>query len=287
MALAELALSAQRAVDRLIRRLRRGAALTPTHWRLLVVQIDGLSRAVLEEALASGSMPFLARLLKRHDYRLKPMAVGLPTSTAAFHMAVMYGVRPDIPGFHYYDRQLRGDIHFPRAGHAAAVEAKQAAGRRGILHGGSAYGCVFTESANNNLFSFISLTWPKGGSVVNALSAFVVASWVFAKSLTQTKIGISVWVRQFFMMAAARDLYAGVPRIYVLDTVASLHADALDHRFPGLAEDLSKSRGIGFVLARSESGPVYFWRGQRYQLGLAEPGPFARRADAALVLQAS
>ena len=221
MSLDEPALSAQRAVDRLIRRLRRGAAPSPTHRRLL--------------------------------------------------------------------------------------ESKQAARRRGILHGGSA-------CANNNLFSFISLTRPKGASVLNALSAFVVAGWVFVKSLTQTilevarvglcliadpfgevgrwrwltiKIGVSVWVRRFFTMAAARDLYAGVPRIYVLDTVASLHADALDHRFPGLAEDLSKSRGIGFVLARSESGPVYFWRGQRYQLGLAEPGPFARRAGAGLVLQAS
>jgi hypothetical protein len=60
MALDELALSAQRGVDRLIRRLRRGAAPLPTHRRLLVVQ---------------------------------------------------------------------------------------------ILHGGSAYGCVFTGSANNNLFS--------------------------------------------------------------------------------------------------------------------------------------
>ena len=89
------------------------------------------------------------------------MAVGLPTSTAAFHMAAMYGVRPDIPGFHYYDRERRGDIHFPRRGHAAAVEAKQAAGRRGILHGGSAYGCVFTGGADNNLFTFSSLTRPR------------------------------------------------------------------------------------------------------------------------------
>jgi len=75
-----LALSAQDAVDRLIRRLRRGAPPTPTRRRFLVVQIDGLSRAVLDEALAAGRMPFLARLLERYHYRLEPMAVGLPTS---------------------------------------------------------------------------------------------------------------------------------------------------------------------------------------------------------------
>src|SRR4029453_834246 len=79
------------------------------------------------------------------------------------------------------------------------------------------------------------------------------AAWVFVKSLTQTavelvraalrfigdphgeagrwrwltiKIGISVWVRQFFTLAVARDLYAGAPRIYVnyLDYDVSAHA---------------------------------------------------------------
>ena len=85
-----------------------------THRRLLIVQIDGLSWVILDRALASGRMPFLKRLLARGGHRLEPMSVGLPTSTAAFQMAAMFGVRPDIPAFHYYDRQRRGDIHFPR-----------------------------------------------------------------------------------------------------------------------------------------------------------------------------
>src|SRR5581483_5134818 len=97
----ELPLALQRWVDRAVRRLRRGPAPAPTDRRFLIVQIDGLSRAVLEHVLASGRMPFLRRLLSRHGYRLEPMAVGLPTSTPAFQMAAMYGVRPDIPAFHY------------------------------------------------------------------------------------------------------------------------------------------------------------------------------------------
>src|SRR5437867_12698585 len=112
MSLDELILSLQRGVDRLARRLRRGGAPRPTHRRLLIVQIDGLSRAVVEEALVTRRMPFLERLLS-HGYRMEPMTVGLPTSTPAFQMAAMYGVRPDIPGFHYYDRERRADIHFP------------------------------------------------------------------------------------------------------------------------------------------------------------------------------
>jgi hypothetical protein len=73
--------------------------------------------------------------------------------------------------------------------------------------------------------------------------------------------------------------------LYVLDVTAPLDAEALDHRFPGLAEQLSRSTGVGFVLARSPGGPLCFWRGERYRLCASEPGPFAGRADAALVVQ--
>src|SRR5256884_6879172 len=154
MSLDELALSVQRAIDRFIRRLRRGDPPVPTHRRFLIVQIDGLSRAVLDKGLASGHMPFLKRLLRGHRYRLEPMTVGLPTSTPAFQMAAMYGVRPDIPGFHYYDKRRKVDVYFPRGGDAANVEKVQAAGRRGIVGGGAAYGCVFTGGAGNNPRNF-------------------------------------------------------------------------------------------------------------------------------------
>jgi hypothetical protein len=448
----------QRAIDRVVRRLRRGGPPAVTQRRFLIVQIDGLSHVVLDQALASGRMPFLKRLLRRHRYRLEPMSVGLPTSTPAFQMAAMYGVRPDIPGFHYFDRQLQADIHFPRRGHAARVEAKQAQGRRGILQGGSAYGCVFTGGAKNNLFTFASLTSPSGRGLLAALSPFVVLVWVCLKNLVRTvielvkalprlvarpakgrqgwrwfaiKIGVSIWMRAFFTMAVSRDLYAGVPAVYVnyvdydetahnfgprsrpalanlrrldrvirqlwrvaqrvpehqydlyilsdhgqalcksyhdvtkgqrferwifdeflnaksttnarsqsglvhgirdrrrgatelfqhflnyidedflrrsdpeahqqedvrvisagpnaflyvLDVQEPLDADALERRFPGLAEKLSQSRGVGFVLARSAQGPICFCYGKRYQFVESSFGPFAGRPDASLVVQ--
>ena len=65
ISLDDVVLALQHRLDRLIRRLRRGAAPARTHRRLLIVQIDGLARAVLEEALASGRMPFLRRRLRR------------------------------------------------------------------------------------------------------------------------------------------------------------------------------------------------------------------------------
>jgi hypothetical protein len=258
MPLDDVFLALQHVVDRLVRRIRLGPAPARGRRRLVVVQIDGLSRGVLERALTQGRMPFVRRLIER-THRLEPMSVGMPTSTPAFQMAAMYGVRPDIPGFHYHDKRRRRDIHFPRAGHAAHVEERHTTGRRGILQDGSAYGCVFTGGAVNNFFSFATLTRPTGHGVLRVLSAFVILFWTLVKGTVLTtyelmrallrliadpvtearrgvkrvfiKIGVSVWVREFFTLAASRDIYRGVPAIYVnyLDYDVFAHAYGPEH----------------------------------------------------------
>ena len=458
----DVVLLLQHWVDRLVRRFRLGPAPVRGRRRLLIIQIDGLSRAVLDEALAQRAAPFLAQLLQRQGYRRHEMSVGLPTSTPAFQMAAMYGVQPDIPGFHYHDKRSRTDVYFPRRGDAARVEAEQGAGRRGIVEGGSTYGCVFTGGAVNNVFNFSALKRPSGVGLLRAVSAFVVLGWVLVKGLARTmievthatlrliadpvaesrrgwkwlllKIGVSIWVRQLFTLAVSRDLYAGVPAIYVnyldydvfshaygprhrralralrrvdgsirqlarvirrvpeyrydvyvlsdhgqaatasyadltggrpferqffedymprelpvatvttrgrrlasglaayrqavpgvwqrfvnyleadfpwvlgevrqarergdvrvvvagpnafvyfLDSEAPLAVETIDRRAPSLVDDLSRGRGIGFVLARSADGPVCVWRGKRYRLAEGEVGPFAGRPDVSLVV---
>src|SRR5947199_56790 len=162
MSLDDLVLRLQRWLDRLVRRLYRGRAPEATRRRVLIVQIDGLSRSVLTQALTDGTAPFLARLVRQRGWRLTPMSVGLPTSTPAFQMSAMYGVRPDIPGFHYHDKRRHADVYFPRGQDALRVEVAQAQGRRGILADGSAYGCVFTGGATSNLLTFAMMRRPSG-----------------------------------------------------------------------------------------------------------------------------
>ncbi|HEV8614625.1 MAG TPA: alkaline phosphatase family protein [Methylomirabilota bacterium] len=464
MSFDDLVLSLQSLLDRVVRRLRLGRAPVRGRRRLLIVQIDGLSRSVLEQALAEGRMPFLARLLAR-GYRSEPMCVGLPSSTPAFQLAAMYGVRPDIPGFHYHDKRRRSDVYFPRAGDAAYVEQAQAGGRRGILADGSTYGCVFTGGAVNNVFSFAMIKRPTGAGLLRVFSAIVVLLWVVTKSLALSviellralvrliadpvaemgrgwkwlaiKIGISVWLRELFTLAVSRDVYAGVPAIYVnyldydvfahafgprhrralrslrqidnsiealwrvcrrvpehrydlyvlsdhgqahctqfdklhdgrrvervlfddyfdrqgamevgprhthgrriatgikgyrsgrspgmiqrfvnylendfpwvlgeekearerggvrviaagpnafvyfLDDARPLMISRIEERFPGVVDELSRDRGVGFILARSEDGPLCFWRGKRYRVGEGDAGPFTGREDLPQVL---
>ena len=280
MSLDDLALGLQGLVDRFVRWLRIGPAPAVSARRLLIVQIDGLSRAVLEQALQEGRMPFLARLLRR-THRLEPMTVGMPTSTPAFQMAAMYGVRPDIPGFHYHDKRRRMDVYFPRAGDAARVEEEQAAGRLGIVTGGSTYGCVFTGGADHNLFNFAMIKRPSGRGLRTAVSAFVVVAWVVVKCLALTavellrfllrvvanplvarpsgwrwlaiKVGMSIWMRQMFTLSAARDIYAGVPVVYV----NYLDYDVYSHGFG------PRDRRARRVLRRVDRAVRQLWRVSR------------------------
>ena len=67
MALDDPPLALQRSLDRLIRRVRLGPAPVRSRSRLLVLQIDGLSRAMLARAMAEGAMPFLEWLVRRSD----------------------------------------------------------------------------------------------------------------------------------------------------------------------------------------------------------------------------
>lgn len=258
----DLVLALQGLVDRIARWARLGPTDENARRRFLVVQIDGLSREVFEGALKAGSIPNTARLMASARFLRLPMSVGLPSSTPAFQAAAMYGVKPDIPGFHYYDKRARRELHFPDAGAADFVETRVAAGRRGILEGGSCYGCVFTGGADNSLLTFARLMKPTraGLPLLRLGLSVVLLSWVIAKCLWLTavelarfvvrviahpdsaspdglrwlglKIVFSIWVRELFTLSVSADLYRGIPAVYVnfLDYDVFAHEFGPTHR---------------------------------------------------------
>jgi hypothetical protein len=73
--------------------------------------------------------------------------------------------------------------------------------------------------------------------------------------------------------------------VYFLDEPEPVALESIEARWPGLPARLSKSAGVGFVLARANGGPVCFWRGEGHRLANAEGGPFAGREDREVVLR--
>ena len=258
----DIALACQRALDRVARWARLAPLPTAAGRRFLIVQIDGLSREVFDRALVTGGVPSLARLLRSGALRRQDMSVGLPSSTPAFQAAAMYGVRPDIPGFHYYDKREGLELHFPKPGVADLVERRHAEGRRGILEGGACYGCVFTGGATDSLLTFARLMKPTraGMLLVRLPLSLALLGWVAVKCATLTgvelaryvlrllaqplaarpsglrwlglKITFSIWIRELFTHSVSADLYRGVPAVYVnyLDYDVFAHAFGPSHR---------------------------------------------------------
>ena len=240
-------------------RLAPTAAIEPRR-RFLIIQIDGLSRGILDRALAGDSMRNTRRLLVTGQLERRELSVGLPSSTPAFQASIMYGVRPDIPGFHYYDKREGLELHFPERGVADLVERRLSDGRAGILEDGACYGCVFTGGAPESLWTFARLkrlTRAGSGLRRTALSLLLIG-WValkcvgltlvtLARSVGRTAaalpagrvplrraiealaidIGVSIWARQLFTLLVSADLYRGVPAIYV----NFLDYDVFSHAF--------------------------------------------------------
>lgn len=256
----DLVLRFQARLDRLARWARLRLPAGDGDRRFLIVQIDGLSRRTLDRALQAGRVPALARMLAAGRLTRRELSVGLPSSTPAFQAALMYGVRPDIPGFHWYDKRERADRYFPRPGVADLVEERHARGRRGIMEGGACYGCMFTGGAADSLWTMSRLLRPTraGWALVRAPLSAVLLAWVVLKCCVLTvveltraslrmvadplragrglrwllfKIGLSIWTRQFFTLAVSADLYRGVPAVYVnyLEYDVFAHAFGPEH----------------------------------------------------------
>ncbi len=115
--------------------------------RLVLVQLDGVSRRRLERAAREGYMPFLARRLDQGRLGLSSARSGAPASTPAFQAGLFYGVAPSVPGFAWYDRRGGREVRMDRAADAAAVEAGLARQNPPLLRGGTCYFSIFGGGA--------------------------------------------------------------------------------------------------------------------------------------------
>jgi hypothetical protein len=270
-----LVLRIQAIVDRWSRWMRLvPAEARPPRRRFLIIQIDGLSREMFDRALGGDSLRNVRRLVVTGQLAQRDLSVGLPSSTPAFQASLMYGERPDIPGFHFYDKREQRELHFPKHGVADLVEQRHARGRAGILEGGSCYGCIFTGGAADDLWTFARLRSlaSAGRGLRRAALSGLLLLWVALKCFGLTMVtlgrfvgrsmtavlagrtdvrrslealvvdvGISIWTRQLFTLLVSADLYRGVPAIYV----NFLDYDVLAHAF-GPADRLA-FRGLGRI----------------------------------------
>lgn len=139
------------------RRFGRGTAEDDGRRGLIILQIDGLSHATLQEALAQGAMPHLNRMIERDGYRLQSWWCGLPSSTPAVQGGLMYGNTWNIPAFRWYEKHSGRTLVAKHPRDARVLQDRLSAGRRGLLEGGSSYVNIYDGGARLSLFTVSAL----------------------------------------------------------------------------------------------------------------------------------
>ncbi len=123
----------------------------------IIIEIDGLAYDYLRQALRAGYMPYLHRLLIARRLRLARWRCGLPSTTPASQAGILYGNNWDIPGFRWYDKATGDSTMCKLPGAARAIQERIAAGRAGLLRGGSSYTNMFDGDARLSLFTLSAL----------------------------------------------------------------------------------------------------------------------------------
>ena len=123
---------------------------------LILIQIDGLAKFHLEQALKTGRLPFLKKLLARKSYRIHPLYSGVPSTTPAVQGELFYGVRAVVPAFSFRDHESKKIVRMYDPAAAVKIEKRLRRRGAGLLKGGSAYSDIFSGDSRHDSFCTVS-----------------------------------------------------------------------------------------------------------------------------------
>ena len=136
------------------RRRRADGQPGPSTPGAVFLQLDGVGRDVLEEAVAKGLMPTVAEWLgagqgvrRGPTHRLTPWRTDWSSQTGASQLGILHGTNHDIPAFRWYEKDSREVMVCNRPTSAAELQ------RRAIEHTGDGGLLTVDGASRGNLFS--------------------------------------------------------------------------------------------------------------------------------------
>lgn len=136
---------------------------------VMILEIDGLSKNVLKEAMDSGYMPTLARWIAEDSHRLIGWETDLSSQTGASQAGILHGNNMNIPAFRWVEKDNENKVMVSTGLSDAPLIEKRISDGKGLLalHGasranlfsGDANDIIFTYSHLKNLKRFYSSAW--------------------------------------------------------------------------------------------------------------------------------
>ena len=128
--------------------------------KFLIIQIDGLSKKILEDLVRDRKMPFIRKML--HTYNLTGFNPGFPTTTPFVQAGIMYGENSNIPGYMFLDKKTQHKFAMALSTSARRIEEEIEKDNKGILRGGTSVSNLFTGGANRAILTASHLYKIKG-----------------------------------------------------------------------------------------------------------------------------
>jgi uncharacterized membrane protein YvlD (DUF360 family) len=144
---------------------RHGASIVTDVPGVVFVQLDGVSRRVLERALSSGEVPTLHHWLREETHRLTGWETGWSSQTGVSQCGILHGSVADMPAFRWMDKSTGRIVVSNRRSSAAAIERAHSDGNGLLAHHGASYGNLFSGDAERAVLTMSRAGTRKEGRI--------------------------------------------------------------------------------------------------------------------------
>lgn len=145
------------------RNLRRVAGEQPSaaYPGVLLLEIDGLSEAVLRGALQAGVMPVLARWQQEGSHRIVGWETDLSCQTGAAQAGILHGNNHNIPAFRWVEKEHGNRVVSSNGPKDSVLIEQRISDGDGLLAGkGAGRANLFSGDAADDLMVYSTLTSP-------------------------------------------------------------------------------------------------------------------------------
>lgn len=175
---------------------------------LLVVQLDGVSAPVLDQARAAGLVPTMDRWLTAGSHTVEPWWARVPATTPASQAGFLHGDSSRVPAFRWWDRELGRLVVANRPADAALIEERTTTGDGLLSGGGVAVGTMLSGDAST-AYLVMSRGPRRGVGPGTGYLRFFADPFVLVRALTVT---VGEMVKELYQARRQRE-HGVTPRV--------------------------------------------------------------------------
>ena len=211
---------------------------------IIFLEIDGLSKPVLQRAMRDGNAPQMARWMAQGTHRLIEWETDLSSQTGASQAGILLGSNEDIPAFRWVEKETGTLMVCSNPDDCAEIERRHSTGDGLLANGGASRGNLLSGDADHVLLTVSRISAEKKANPgyraffangFNVTRLLVLVFWEVFLELTWAtrqakrdvlprghrgvkyafiRAGVCVFVRDVTVHAVIADMFRGRPAMY-------------------------------------------------------------------------